>query len=297
MLKWIQDFKDRLAEDRAVSESTRVSYGRDLADFAKAMDEMGVTTPGALLPKHLQAYMNRMRQEGKSSATIARRLVSVRGLCRYGVIERVLERDPTLQLEAPRPASKEPRTLAPEEIGKLLDAPDEQTVQGLRDKAMLELLYATGMRVSELMAMDVAHVRIDMGFIHCSGPGSRERIVPIGGIAARTLKRYLDEGRSAWIRPDKPSDALFPNHLGTRMTRQGFWKIIKKYARAAGIPHELTPHTLRHSFAVHLLENGADVRAVQEMLGHASPQTTQMYQTAARGRVKEEYDRAHPRAR
>ncbi|MBW5446714.1 tyrosine recombinase [Cohnella sp. CFH 77786] len=297
MRTWIQAYLNRLEEDRAVSVSTRLSYGRDLRDFAEAMERMDVHVPRALLSSHVQAYLHRLRQEGKSAATIARRLVSVRALCRFGVIERILERDPTLQLDAPKPERKAPRTLSAEEVGRLLEAPDEDTVQGLRDRAMLELLYASGMRVSELMALDVGHVRPDMGFLHCSGPGSRERIVPIGGAAVRLLKRYLEEGRGRLLRPDKPTDALFPNHLGTRMTRQGFWKVIKKYAGTAGIAAELTPHALRQSFAVHLLGNGADIRAVQEMLGHASPQTTQRYQTSPKARVKEEYDRAHPRAR
>jgi integrase/recombinase XerD len=297
MNDWVQAYMRHLAENRSVTESTRASYGRDLRHFLEAMEAQGVHRPAELQPSYIQAYLHRLRQEGKSAATLARRLVSIRGLCRFGVIERFIDRDPALQLEAPKPERKTPRVLTLAEVEKLLDAPDPAAAQGLRDKAMLELLYGTGLRVSELVALDVGDIRLDMGFLHCSAEGGRERIVPVGGLSVKWLRRYLEQGRPVLKKQEGPASVLFPNHLGTRLTRQGFWKIIKKYASAAGISSGMTPHSLRHSFAVHLLDNGADVRAVQEMLGHASPQTTQKYQTSERSKVKEEYDRTHPRAR
>jgi integrase/recombinase XerD len=296
MKPWIQSYLEQLAEDRTVSENTKLGYGRDLRDFADSLEPLGITDPKELLPSHVQGYLNRLRKAGMSPATLARRLVSIRALCRYGMIGRILDRDPTLQLEAPRLEKKTPRTIPVLDVEKLLERPDPGTPQGLRDKAMLELLYATGMRVSELMSLDAGDVRLDLGFLRCAGSGNRERMVPVGGPAVRWLKQYLEEARPVLMKEGKTGDALFPGHLGMRLTRQGFWKIIKKYAQAAGIGSDLTPHTLRHSFAAHLLENGADVRAVQEMLGHVSPQTTQLYQTGVRTKVKDIYDRTHPRA-
>ncbi|MDB4868366.1 MAG: xerD [Cohnella sp.] len=297
MRKWLEAYEAHLAEDRSVAESSRLSYLRDLHHFVSDMERQGIRTPTRLLPFHIQGYFSRLRQEGKSAATLARRLVSIRAWCRFGVIERMIERDPTLQLELPKPGRKPPRVLTLSEVDKLLDAPDAETPQGLRDKTMLELLYATGLRVSELVALDVDHVRIQMGFLHCSGIGSRERIVPMGALSVQCLQRYLEQGRPKLRKKEDADPAMFPNHLGTRLTRQGFWKIIKKYGLAAGLPPDMTPHTLRHSFAVHMLDNGADLRAVQEMLGHASPQTTQKYQMSERAKVMEVYNRTHPRAR
>ncbi len=298
MNAWIQAYRDKLAEDGTLSGQTRSSYIRDVQDFADAVKRFGVAEPAMLQPSHLQRYLFRLREEGKSAATIARRIVSIRGLCRFGVIERFLERDPSLQLEAPKPAARK-QTPAPgrEDVDRLLASPDENTPQGLRDKAMLELLYAAGIRVSELIALDVKHARTDLGLLHLAETGGKERIVPVGNPAVQALKRYLEGGRERLVRADKPTQALFLNVRGERITRQGFWKGIKKYADAAGLPASITPHDLRRSFAVHLLENGADLRVVQEMLGHASLQTTQAYQSAARAKLKEEYDRTHPRAR
>ncbi|TJY44409.1 tyrosine recombinase XerD [Cohnella pontilimi] len=297
MEKWVQAYERYLSEDRSVSGNTRLGYSRDLRHFSDAMEAQGLKTPQDLQPFHIQAYLNRLRQEGKSAATLARRLVSVRGLCKFGIIERYIDRDPTLQLEIPKPERKAPRVLTLAEVEKLLDAPEASTPQGLRDKAMLELLYGTGLRVSELMALDVADVHLEMGFLQCSAGSGRERIVPVGGASVHWLREYLKQARPVLAKNERSGSILFPNHLGTRMTRQGFWKIVKKYASESGISSELTPHSLRHSFAVHLLDNGADVRAVQEMLGHASPQTTQKYEPSVRSKVKEVYDRTHPRAR
>ncbi len=189
-----------------------------------------------------------------------------------------------------------PKVLTVQEIGRLLDAPQTGSPSGMRDKAMLEVLYATGIRVSELISLDVASVNPGLGFIRCVGT-SKERIVPLGRIASDYVQAYIDSMRPKLLKPSKVEEALFISHLGSRMTRQGFWKIMKRYAQEAGIEQEITPHTLRHSFATHLLENGADLRSVQEMLGHADISSTQIYAQVTRGKMKEVYDRTHPRAK
>jgi len=302
MKSWIEAYRKHLTDNRSLSDNSRQGYFRDLADFAAAMERQGIVETEQLQPRHIQFYLQQLRREGKSAATIARRLVTVRRLCRFGVMERMLAVDPTLGIEAPRQEKKPTRTLRLDEMAKLLDEPGtgEESPHRIRDAAMLELLYASGLRVSELIALDTSHVRTDLGLVHCTGRDGRERIVPVGELAVRKLQHYFAAGRPALLKPDKPDkseDALFLNHHGLRLTRQGCWKAIRSLAREAGFGEDLSPHMLRRSFAVHLLENGADVRAVQEMLGHASLQSTILYRDAARTKVKEEYDRAHPRAR
>jgi integrase/recombinase XerD len=181
------------------------------------------------------------------------------------------------------------------DVEALLDSPDLSTGTGLRDKAMLELLYASGIRVSELVSLNVEDVNINMGFLKCYGKGAKERIIPLGTVALKMLNEYLSRSRNKLVR-NETENSLFVNHHGQRLTRQGFWKIIKKYAKAANIKIEITPHTLRHSFATHLLENGADLRSVQEMLGHADISTTQIYTHITKSRLKEVYAKTHPRA-
>lgn len=299
MKTWTQRYDNHLVKDPSFTDNTRQGYRRDLADFTAAMEQAGVEQPRQLLPTHIQLYLQRLKQEGKSAATIARRFVSIRALCRFGVMQGMLSRDPTIGIHAPRVESKQTRTLSLTEVTKLLDAPlsGEPSAFTLRDAAMLELLYATGMKVSELIALNVDQFRQDLGALQSIGSSRRERMVPIGAAAIRKLQAYLAEGRPALIKADQPEQALFLNVRGRRLSRQSCWKIIRECARAAGLADDLTPHMLRKSFAVHLLENGADVQAVQEMLGHVSAQSTLLYRSTERAKVKETYDRAHPRAR
>lgn len=203
--------------------------------------------------------------------------------------------DPTIHVDTPKIEKRLPRVLTPEEIERLLRAPDQSTPSGMRDYAMLELLYATGIRVSELVSLKSTDVHLSSGFLRCMGKGGKERIIPIGEYAVQALDNYLQQARPHLVRKTK-DEALFLNHHGTQMSRQGFWKILKKYAQEAGILKDITPHTLRHSFATHLLERGADLRAVQEMLGHADISTTQIYTHVTKGRLKEIYAAAHPRS-
>jgi len=240
-------------------------------------------------------YLNNLQTKGRAVSTISRNLAAIKSFYQYLVRERYLEKDPAAHLESPKLEKKLPKILTIGEVEELLRQPNTFLPTGHRDKAMLELLYATGIRVSELISLNISDINLDMGYIKCYGKGAKERIVPLGSIAAKCVQEYITKGRPKLVRTyEEP--ALFVNHHGNRLTRQGFWKIIKKYAQEASINKEITPHTLRHSFATHLLENGADLRSVQEMLGHADISTTQIYTHVTKNRLKEVYDKAHPRA-
>jgi integrase/recombinase XerD len=209
--------------------------------------------------------------------------------------EKVSLQDPSVHIETPKTERKLPKVLSPQEVEALLETPASNDPFSQRDKAMLELLYATGIRVSELVQLNISDIHLNMGFIRCMGKGSKERIIPLGKMAQSAIERYINSGRSEMLK-GKKTEALFLNHHGNRLSRQGFWKILKQLAKKAKIEKDLTPHTLRHSFATHLLENGADLRAVQEMLGHADISTTQIYTHVTKTRLKDVYSAFHPRA-
>ncbi len=283
-----------LKEDRGVSPSTEQSYLSDLSDFLGFADKLRVDTAADLRARHLTAYLNEMRAQGKSPSTIARRLAALRSFCKYLVLRRYVDVDPTLQLEAPKAERKTPNAIRAVELDKLLELPDVGQPSGIRDRAMLELLYATGLRVSELASLNEEHVRLDMGFLLCLGSDGRERMVPVGASGNQWVSRYSQEVRPKLLRPDQRETALFLNRQGSRLTRQGIWKILKGYAGRLGM--DATPQALRRSFASHLLENGADLRAVQEMLGMSSAASLQPYLSAAKPRLTEVYERSHPRS-
>jgi len=294
LMKWLRTYLEYLSDERRVSRNTVQSYLGDLTDLIGYLEKQGIVRANELKAHHLTTYLNALRQEGRSTATIARRTVSIRSFCKYLVLQRAVEYDPAIQLEAPKAEKKPPRTVRASELDKLLEMPDTSGDIGLRDRAMLEVLYASGLRVSELVALDVEHIRLDMGFLLCLGTGGRERMVPVGSAGTAWVSRYLEEARPRLARADKQESALFLNHQGARLSRQGFWKALKKYADQSGLI--VTPHTLRHSFASHLLENGADIRAVQEMLGHAAPASTQAYLPTVKSKLMEIHERNHPRA-
>ncbi|MDT3427530.1 integrase/recombinase XerD [Paenibacillus forsythiae] len=293
----LQAFLQYLSEEKNVASSTLESYGRDIAQFLDYAAERGALSPDDIRKPLVTLYLSGLKAAGRAAATINRNKVSLRAFFQFLLKERLIAADPTLEMERVRSERKAPLVLSIEEVERLLEAPDLLTPHGLRDKAMLELLYATGIRVSELIMLDVGDVQTGLGFARCSGAGGKERVVPIGAAASECVEAYTGSARDKLLREGKNEPALFLNSLGGRLTRQGFWKMIKKYAKETNIRQDITPHTLRHSFAAHLLERGADLRSVQQMLGHADISTTQMYSGIARANMKEVYERHHPRAR
>lgn len=291
----VRSFIHYLGVERGLAENTLASYRLDLCQFQEFSRNQGMNPVEGDGRRAVMAYLLKLKKDGRAPATISRHLAALKSFYRFLVNEKLIGSDPTANLESPRLAQRLPRVLTSAEVDVLLAQPRTNKPGGLRDKAMLELLYATGMRVSELISLDVEHVNLEHAYVRCFGKGARERIVPIGSLALHYVGEYLARGRVKLSR-DRNTPALFLNQQGYRLSRQGFWKIIKKYARQGKIEKVITPHTLRHSFATHLLENGADLRSVQELLGHADISTTQIYTHLTRARLKEVYDRTHPRA-
>ncbi len=291
----IQEFIDYLGHEKGLAVNTLESYSRDLRQYRGFLSGQSALSFQNASQSTIVAYLMHLRKQGKATATIARRLAALKAFYQFLVKENYVALDPTGELSSPKLERKLPKVLTVSEVEKLLTQPDPQNSAGKRDKAMLELLYATGIRVSELVSLNVFDADLDEGFIRCTGKGSKERVVPMGEIAIAALRDYLENARLK-ILADPKETAIFLNHHGRRLTRQGFWKIVKKYAMQAQIRKEITPHTLRHSFATHLLENGADIRSVQEMLGHADISTTQIYTHVTKERLKDVYAKSHPRA-
>lgn len=295
MESYVNEFINYLAVERGLAKNTLESYGRDLRQYYTYLHNDKIDAVNQASRATILAYLEQLQSKGRAVSTISRNLAAIKSYYQFLVRERYLEKDPAANLESPKLEKKLPKILTIGEVEELLKQPNSFLPTGMRDKAMLELLYATGIRVSELISLNVSDVNLEMGYIKCYGKGSKERIVPLGSIAAKCVQEYITRGRGKLVRTYDEA-ALFVNHHGNRLTRQGFWKIIKKYAQEASITKEITPHTLRHSFATHLLENGADLRSVQEMLGHADISTTQIYTQVTKNRLKEVYEKTHPRA-
>ncbi|KIL37080.1 recombinase XerD [Gordoniibacillus kamchatkensis] len=294
-----QDVETMLAEmaaERRLADNTLASYRRDLLPYISYLREQGVLTLAQSTKTNVSAYLSSLSRRGRSPATRARAVVSIRALYAFLVRSGRMGHDPARFIEAPKAPRKTPRALPVADVERLLAAPDTNTPSGQRDKAMLELLYATGLRVTELVSLHMSDVNVALAFLRCEGGDGQERIVPIGGYALQAIEAYLREGRPRLLRPGVETDALFVSQRGDGMTRQAFWNIVKRCAEAAGITASLTPQLLRSSFAAHLLANGADVRAVQDMLGHASAASTQAYAQTAKALMKDVYDAAHPRS-
>jgi len=293
LARQIDAFLSFALAERGLAAHTVEAYRRDLYDFARFLRGRGTHGPEEVTRAAITLYLVSLRRAGRSPATVKRRAAAIRSLYRYLLREQLLTQDPTLDLGAPRLPRRLPHVLTVEEVDRLLDAPDPTTPEGLRDRAMLELMYSSGLRVSELVSLDVGDVDLNRELVRCVGKGSKERFVPVGSRAVSALLAYQRRGRPALARR-RMAAALFLSRRG-RLTRQACWQIIRRHGRRAGITRQLTPHVLRHSFATHLLEGGADLRAVQEMLGHASIATTQVYTHVSRERLRAVYARAHPR--
>jgi len=293
----LKDFMDYLFVEKGLAKNTIVSYERDLKSYLHYLKTVeSIQSLNDVQRVHIIHFLSFLKDQGKSAKTLARHIASVRAFHQFLLREKATDQDPSVLIETPKLKRVLPKVLSLQEVEILLDAPTLDDHFGKRDKAMLELLYATGIRVSELIGLDIENIHLTMGFVRCIGNGNKERIIPIGRTASEAIKHYLDYGRPHFVTAKHRNDALFLNHQGNRLTRQGFWKILKKLAKEAGIEKELTPHTLRHSFATHLLDNGADLRAVQEMLGHADISTTQIYTNVTKTRLKDVYSKFHPRA-
>ncbi len=288
----IDAFLDYLGAEAGLSERTRAAYRTDLEDFVAFAGRQGYQGPQDVRRPAVTLYLFALRRRGFQPATVARRLAALRSFYHFLVREGWVPADPTEDVASPKRASKLPRVLSAEEVARLLSQPDARTPEGLRDRAMLELLYSSGLRVSELVGLDVGHVDLEAELVRVLGKGNRERVVPLGSYAVRALQAYLSLGRPRLARG---SSALFLGRTGRRLSRQWVWAALRRYARAAGIATRVSPHVLRHSFATHLLQGGADLRSVQELLGHASIATTQVYTHVARPHLREVFDRAHPR--
>lgn len=289
----IQNFIQYLHLVKQTSENTEVSYARDLRKMSQFLESQGIIAVGEVTATSLNSYILFLEKEGMKPSTISRSIASMKAFYHYLDREHQLRTNPSELLKAPRIEKRMPVILSLEEVTRLLEQPNGNSPKEQRDKAMLELLYATGIRVSELIALKVSDVNLSMEYLVCTD-GHKERIIPFGTVAKEALSRYMQEGRKKLIEDDT-CEWLFTNCSGQAMSRQGFWKLIKSYGRKAGIEAEITPHMLRHSFAAHLVSNGADLKSVQEMLGHSDISTTQIYTQASQSRIREVYIKAHPR--
>jgi len=289
----IDGYIDYLNDVKRASRNTIASYTRDLMKMYTYFDQMGYKGFDSVTNTDLNAYVLQLEKNGMSTATISRNVASIKSFFLYLLKQGIIKEDCSEQLKPPKIEKKAPETLTIEEINLLLEQPSKNTPKEIRDKAMLELLYATGMRVSELISLNLSDVNLTMSYILCRDD-VKERVIPIENAAKIALESYIKTAREVMC---DDSQYLFTNMKGKPMSRQGFWKLIKGYANKAGINKEITPHMIRHSFASHLVTNGADLKAVQEMLGHSDISTTQIYLKSRQSKIKEEYDKAHPRAR
>ena len=287
------EYLDYLRVERRLAPNSVEGYGRDLTRLAAYATASG-TRVQALSRPELEAFVRALLSEGLSPRSTARSIASLRGYYRHLVREGRLTASPADDLRAAHPWPSLPASLSAEDIDRLLAQPDVSTPRGLRDRAMIEVLYATGLRVSELVGLRAADVNLSAGYLTCTGKGSKQRLVPLGDEAAAWINRYRDESRPALVR-GAPATRLFLNMRGGPLSRVGCWKVLKGYVRAAGLRSDVSPHVLRHSFATHLLERGADLRAIQMMLGHADLSTTQIYTHVLETRMRAIYDRCHPR--
>lgn len=293
MEKQITLFLEFLQNDKKLSDNTLQSYKRDITQYQTYVNQNNINYL-KVDEKKVKEYLQYLQEIGKKSSTVSRSLASIRSFYQFLVRTKIISQDPTESIQSPKIEKRIPSILTSKEIELLLDQPKDVDLKGTRDKAMLEFAYATGMRVTEIISLNIEDVNLEEGYVLCKF-GSKQRNIPLGSLSLKALKEYIEESRPYLIR-DESVNALFVNINGKRLTRQGFWKIVKYYKEQAHITKEITPHVLRHSFATHLLQNGADLKAIQTMLGHSDISSTQVYMQFQDEGIKNVYRKAHPRA-
>ncbi len=296
MNRFINDFINYLSSEKKMAKNSLEAYKRDVREFSKMIEEKQNLSLNEASNTEVVAYLLKLKNQGKSAATVNRKVASLRAFYNFMMIQENIKENPTTNIRSPKIERKTIEYLTIEEIENLLSKPD-QSIKGMRDRAILELLYATGIRVSEIVEMNLEDVNLRMGFVTCTGEHGKARIIPMGRPSRAAVEEYIYEVRPKLIRnEDNTENALFVNYAGNRLTRQGLWKLLKEYAKLAGIENKLTPQTLRNSFAVHMIQNGADLKSLQELMGHEDISATQIYLSVSKNRIKEVYDKTHPRA-
>ena len=293
MEKQVKLFLEFLQNDKKASDNTLQSYRRDIVYYSKYLENNNLNY-AKIKEEDIKEYLEHLQLIGKKPSTISRCLASIRSFYQFLVRNKKVKADPTAHIQSPKIEKRTPSVLTAQEVELLLEQPKDVDLKGTRDKAMLEFAYATGMRVTEIISLDIKDVKLDEGYVVCRS-GSKQRNIPLGTLSLKALKEYIEEARPVLIRDEKV-EALFVNVNGQRLTRQGFWKIVKYYKEQAHITKDITPHVLRHSFATHLLQNGADLKAIQTMLGHSDISSTQVYMQFQDSGLKNIYKKAHPRA-
>ena len=296
MNNFIEEYTDYIKNEKRMAPNSMEAYLRDLKEFHEFLTSKGMSEMEKASNTEVISFVLQLKGNGKSTATSNRKIASIRGFYTFLQQKGHIKSNPCLNIKSPKIERKEIEYLSTQEMDQLLSLPDK-TVKGIRDKAILEVLYATGIRVSELIESNVEDVNLRVGFITCTGEFGKARIVPIGRPARAALEEYIYEGRAKLIKGRKTQDTpLFVNYVGQRITRQGLWKLLKEYAAMAGIEKTITPQTLRNSFAAHMIQNGADLKSLQELMGHEDIGATQIYLSVTKNRIKEVYDKTHPRA-
>ena len=293
MEKQIKLFLEFLQNEKKLSDNTLQSYKRDILQYQSYVEENGINYT-KVSKEDIKTYLNYLKQIGKKSSTISRNLASIRSFYQFLIRNRKIKNDPTEEVQSPKVEKRVPSVLTAQEVELLLEQPKDVDLKGTRDKAMLEFAYATGMRVTEIINLNIENVNLEEGYVICQS-GSKQRNIPLGSLSLNALKEYIEEARPILIKNEKER-SLFVNVNGKRLTRQGFWKIVKYYKEQAHITKDITPHVLRHSFATHLLQNGADLKAIQTMLGHSDISSTQVYMQFQDPALRNVYKKAHPRA-
>ena len=293
MEKQIKLFLGFLQEEKKLSDNTLQSYKRDILQYEEYVEKNRINY-AKVNEEDMKTYLEHLKEIGKKPSTVSRNLASIRSFYQFLIRTKKVKHDPTENIQSPKIEKRVPNVLTSQEVELLLEQPKDVDLKGIRDKAMLEFAYATGMRVTEIISLDINDVNLEEAFVVCKN-GSKQRSIPLGSLSLNALKEYIDEARPILIKKENEK-ALFVNVNGSRLTRQGFWKIIKYYKEQAHITKDITPHVLRHSFATHLLQNGADLKAIQTMLGHSDLSSTQVYMQFQDPGLKDIYQKAHPRA-